>query len=187
MTSQIQAMISIDSGPETPGSINIEQNTETIYSDIAVKPDPGWEYVDGHDHFHAFDKSGDLPTLRTRPRHVDCNGSCGGVCGGEGYDVVDYFCHICDEQVTPQYLPDRDPKIIPTTRSWTVEVGQQVDMRAEVSVRATMGDTVMFGAAVGTDFSFADERYTSRLLGIGQLGIRSRPRAAVTSSEGGRG
>jgi hypothetical protein len=180
MNNTIQTMISIDNGHEVPGRIDIEQETETIYSNIATKPDQRWEQVDDNGHFHAFSADGKLPTLVPKTRHVDCDGihtypmdDC------DGYDVTDYYCRICNAEIEPKYVSDPGPWIVPTGKSWTVIVEQHVGPQAEVSVRATVGDAVMFGVAVATRLDWADGRSTAHLVGIGALGNRARQRATV--------
>lgn len=91
---------------------------EYVRSLYATLPDPGWEVVDGHGHVHRWALTGRdeyhrpeaLPTLIASSRHVPCDGSCGGVCGGEGYDVTVWHCRVCGEEVRPGFVPDHQAR-----------------------------------------------------------------------------
>lgn len=76
-----------------------------VRSATAVKPDIDWAYTDGHGHTHRW-HDGTLPTLVASNLQVDCDGSCGGVCGGEGYTTTQYHCVECEGLVEPGYVPD---------------------------------------------------------------------------------
>lgn len=92
----------------------------------ASMPDPGWVHVDSHGHEHRWAR-GDrnwsrpdaLPTLIQSYEHKECDGSCGGVCGGEGYDVSVWHCRVCGDQVEPGLQPD----YVARTRGIPIETG----------------------------------------------------------------
>ena len=75
-------------------------------------PDPAWEHTDSNGHFHAFAADGKTPTLETYSVHIGCDGSCGGVCEGEGYDENRWKCAVCGEEVEPRFVPDWDARTI---------------------------------------------------------------------------
>jgi hypothetical protein len=179
------AWITIDNGPPTPGRIGTDTEVIVVESRVATKPDPTWEHIDERGHFHAYGKGEELPTLIPRSRHVECDGSCRGVCGGEGYDVTQHFCRICDELIEPERLPDHGPRSLPGRMSWNVEVQAHVANGAEVSIRAEVGDQVLFGAAVATHIDMEADwngaRVTTHLLGISPLGTRKARKAVATS------
>lgn len=79
-------------------SMRSESPYETYDSDV---PDPAWVFTDGAGHFHAYDSDGRLPTLGRVLTHIDCDGSCGGVCDGDGYSRTEYQCPLCYEYVVP--------------------------------------------------------------------------------------
>lgn len=169
--------IIIDNGEPVSGSLEIEQNYETIESLYGTKPDPAWEFIDEAGHFHAYDTAGELPTLDGRARHVNCDGSCGGVCGGEGYNVTDWHCRICDQLIEPGQVDDRGPHQIATWRSWAVVVESERTIEGRVTVRIRMGDRVLFGVADAstTTITHALGRttITTKLFGYGALGQRA--------------
>ena len=186
-TSELRADITIDAGRTYLGTLIIEQGYEIIRSNIATKPDPGWEHIDTHGHFHAYDRDGKLPTLVARSRHVDCDGSCGGVCGGEGYDVTEWFCVICDEQVEPGRLDDHGPRQIPTRRDWLVKVENDAPITGDrVTVRIDAGNgTVMFGVAKAGRWQgtvgFDRTELVTTLYSAGPLGTRNASPAPIGS------
>lgn len=96
----------INGGTPWPCEVTIEQDTEWVPSDRATMPDPKWEFTDGNGHFHAFADKGELPTLNTEIVEMPCDGSCGGVCNGEGYTEHRYTCRICGEEIKPRWVPD---------------------------------------------------------------------------------
>lgn len=79
--------------------------TERARMESAVKPDQAWSYIDAAVHEHTW-LGRTLPTLERRSRHIPCDGSCGGVCEGEGYYVPEYVCPRCGEVVEPGHVPD---------------------------------------------------------------------------------
>lgn len=108
--------------PVVEGSLLVQQEvTERARMETAVKPDPAWAHRDVYGHVHRW-SGRKLPTLDRRSRHVPCDGSCGGVCEGEGYHVSYYVCRQCGVEVEPGTVPDelaRGPGI-PVTGQNTV-------------------------------------------------------------------
>lgn len=102
-----QAEIIINDGDTPwPCEVTVEQERINVSSERAVKPDAKWTHTDGNGHFHAFATNGELPTLNRETVPAPCDGSCGGVCNGEGYTVDRYTCLLCGEEVEPRYVPD---------------------------------------------------------------------------------
>lgn len=139
MESTVRAEASINDGPFFPAELTTGADVEMIRSETAVKPDPAWEHVDSHGHFHAFAEDGKTPTLATWLEQMPCDGSCGGVCEGEGYSEERWKCAICDEAVEPRFVPDedaRDTGIPVVNRTWaTVTVhGEGMPPNAESGV-----------------------------------------------------
>ena len=126
MSSTMLAQASINSSEFYPAKVEFGANVEYIRSETAVKPDPAWEHADSNSHFHAFAEDGKTPTLATYSVHIDCDGSCGGVCGGEGYDDLRWKCAICGEAVEPRFIPDED--------AWTTGVPVETFRWAKVTV-----------------------------------------------------
>lgn len=173
--------ISIDGGPELPGTLTTEIEMIEVGMARATKPDPSWELVDILGHFHAYDEDGKLPTLVARTRHADCDGmhvagfdqdpdTC------EGYDVTEHFCAICDEQIKPGSIDDSGPRQIPGRTSWWAEITASRPIKGTVSVRMVSGGRVLFGVAearvVSGEGGSDGMRLTSRLDGASPLGVR---------------
>jgi hypothetical protein len=176
--------VTINDGPILPGRLEVEQDVITYASATATKPDPQWEFIDPAGHFHAYDTDGELPTLVTRDRHVDCGLSHAdddlygdGQHDCEGYDVREYFCQICDEQIKPERLSDAGQKSMPGRKSWSVYVVSDRRIEGVVSVRFEMASKIYFGVAHAI-MEQAESgpgggiRVTTRLSGAGPLGIR---------------
>ncbi len=177
--SSVQTIVqaSINSGPDLPAELTIEQEFTVIRSERATRPDPAWTFTDDARHFHAWSGDRDLPTLDTRSRNAPCDGSCGGVCDGEGYTVTEHFCRICGQQIEPGRLPDQGEKRIPTARHWHLLVDSDRTLAQtgeHVSVRIVRDFLGYFGVAVVTSMSMAslgnEVRVTTRLDGGSQLG-----------------
>lgn len=187
--------IIVNNGDPMDGTLSIDVETETVYSDNATKPDPHWNTVDEAGHFHAWARSGTYPTLVTVLRHVPCDGMCGGVCGGEGYDEIDYHCRICNERVEAGRMDDSGAHHFTVGRTWAVEVeglvGQATQGRIEigpnrerVTVRIVEGGRAWFGVAevggIEARFSADDAPGTTTVLhGIGELGESPAPAAVL--------
>ncbi|MBO4272370.1 hypothetical protein [Microbispora triticiradicis] len=146
------ATASINNGQEWPCDVTIEQDVEYVRSELAMKPDPGWEFIDDAGHFHAFAEDGELPTLNSERVDVPCDGSCGGVCQGEGYTELRWTCRICEQEVKPGYVPDYkartlgEPIALPLQAWLTITSTEPVtNSRGEVSVRVRYGDQELFG------------------------------------------
>jgi hypothetical protein len=92
-------------------SVSYETDVEyvRVEPEHAVRPDPTWTHTDPAGHTHQWvDHDGMLavPTVRRERVHRPCDGSCGGVCGGEGWDETVLYCTGCDAQVEPRFTPD---------------------------------------------------------------------------------
>ena len=152
MLSTLTTMVVIDDRDPLPGELEIEQDTITILSNTATKPDPTWEHADAAGHFHAFTADGELPTLNVETVEVPCNGSCGDGDGCEGYTVDRYSCKLCGQEVEPCWIPDHHARMvgkqIPGRKSATVVVespdllGNQGD---EVTLRVRTGEDELIG------------------------------------------
>jgi hypothetical protein len=184
-TMELRGTVTIDNGEPLPATLTIEQHYEVIRSNIATKPDQRWEHIDTHGHFHAYDQDGKLPTLVSRPRHIDCDGSCGGVCEGEGYDITEWFCAICDEQVEPGRVDDHGPHSIPTRKDWSIKVpssapitGDRVTVRIELEHGIVMFGVAKVGSWEGT-FGSGHAEVITTLYSASPLGTRSAAPAAV--------
>lgn len=153
MSTTIAPMLaSINGGPGVPAILNIETEQIDVTTTTKTKPDMKWEHTDPSGHFHAFDKNGELPTLKSHSEHVACPGvhtspvfdddDC------EGYDELVYECVICGATVEPVWIttPSVCREFMPGRTYWTVEVEQQVT-EEWVSVRLTSGEIDMFGVA----------------------------------------
>ncbi|HEY2088626.1 MAG TPA: hypothetical protein VGH54_21725 [Mycobacterium sp.] len=194
---------SINGSEFHPTEIRFEESVEYARSETAVKPDPAWEYTDSNGHFHAFAEDGKTPTLTEYLVHVDCDGSCGGICEGEGYDEPHWKCAICGEEVEPAFIPDDDARTtgipVVTSRSASVTVrgtgslpriGQQdngdgtfiLDARpAQVSLRARTGE----GEMIGTGYASLSMTYRGGRAEwtITTYGARLLPRLAQPDQE----
>lgn len=156
MSSIKPVTIVIDNGEPMQGEYNASCEWIDVTSDRAVRPDPSWSFVDGRGHYHAWaqpaDSSRNLPTLKAESVEMPCDGSCGGVCGGEGYVRTEYHCGLCGEVVEPRTVPDRGTKTIPGLETHEVVVYGEV-AGERVSVLVHLGDRTMFGfgQVVSTD------------------------------------
>ncbi len=123
------------------------------------KADPLWTAVDSAGHFHA--RSGDgYPTLRSREIPVPCDGSCGGLCEGQGTSRTEWSCRICREVVEPGLIDGPHYGSIPGLYDWRMElegfaVGGPPPGYEPVSVRFDAAGPdrpwLFFGVAVQTD------------------------------------
>jgi hypothetical protein len=117
----VSGRASINSSDWHPADVRLDATFDYIRSETAVKPDPAWEHTDSNGHFHAFAQDGKTPTLVAYLVHIDCDGSCGGMCEGEGYDENHWKCAACGEEVEPRFVPDWDARTtgVPVlTRQW---------------------------------------------------------------------
>lgn len=154
-SSTVTGVVRIDDQQEWPCEIEIRNDIEYVRSDVAVKPDPEWEFVDDTGHFHAFAEGGKLPTLQSERVAMPCDGSCGGVCEGEGYTVLRWTCRICGQEVEPGYAPDEKARgmgvPIVTSKKAQVKVVSTKpigERRREVSLRVRVGDEELFGVGL---------------------------------------
>jgi hypothetical protein len=122
----VTTTISINGSGFYPAEVSLETDVQHVMDDRATKPDPAWEHTDSNGHFHAFAAGGKTPTLATYMVHVDYDGSCGGVCEGEGYDETHWKCVICGEEAHPRFVPDEETRTvgvpIMSRRWWAIKV-----------------------------------------------------------------
>jgi hypothetical protein len=120
----LAAEASINSSEFYPAEVRFEEAVDYVRSETAVKPDSAWEHTDSNGHFHAFAEDGKTPTLTEYLVHVECDGSCGGICEDEGYTDTHWKCAICGEEVEPAFIPDDDARMtgIPVVRGRSVSV-----------------------------------------------------------------
>jgi hypothetical protein len=182
------ADITIDDRPPLPGSYRIEEQVITLDT-TATAPDPTWNTVDAQGHWHAWTDDGKLPTLRTAPRHVPCDGTDhpgtdGDLC--DGYDAAALHCRICGEQITPRRIPAPHPTTVAVAHAWTVTLTAHPDApapkspaAATIRIRTSTGE-LLFGVAVpGPADRSADGTTVITFEGQTHLGHRHPPRAAT--------
>lgn len=189
----IAGWVRINDQPATEGTLTVERDVVLIYGDH-LRPDQGWTFVDAASHFHAYDQEGKTPTLVGRLRHIPCDGTCGGVCGGEGYAVTDKHCRICDEVIRPATVQDSTPIPVTGPSRWSVRVVHgrgapyPVGHRVTVRLMDAASEVQAFGIAEGGGLEafYADGRVTHSctLLGVGELG-RKGVRHAVGHATAG--
>jgi hypothetical protein len=170
----------IDDGPGTTGNLKIDQEWHRETTNLP-QPDPRWEHTDSNGHYHARseDQADPYPTLLSHVEQAACDGSCGGVCDGEGYSVTRYFCRACQNEIEPGVARGMHLISIPGLKSWTAEVAARVPLDGPVSVRVDCGNEVLFGIAqcISTEGGrFGPDEPTlefkSSLVGVGPLGRR---------------
>lgn len=88
------------------GHVSEDEDREVVWSQ-GPRPAPRWEFTDGNGHYHGWseDKHDPYPTLEAVSEPQPCDGSCGGVCRGEGYSTTRYFCRACREEIEPGVIP----------------------------------------------------------------------------------
>lgn len=177
----------INEGAPLQGRLKVTQERIDI-STNSPKSDRTWTFVDGAGHFHAW-SDGEYPTLVRKYEHRDCDGSCGGVCDGEGFDVTVYTCMLCREVVVPGVVPGPHFKTMPGMFDWSALLeGDSTDDLERLA--GTLGSSVMlrfeathpepwlfFGPAVIGDTTitggFGDRpRVSLSLYAAGKLGDR---------------
>lgn len=170
----------IDNGDPVRAELHVFQDVQEIRSALP-RSDPNWSHVDAAGHYHAYsdDEHDHYPTLLVRSEHRDCDGSCGGVCQGEGYHVDKYLCRICQEEQHPGALHGEHVIYRPGRKDWELTVEADVENR-QVSVVVRNGDTEHFGIAIGGDRIVTSSpdgiiRYRTHLHGASPLGRRKIP------------
>jgi hypothetical protein len=128
----------INSALTMSGKLYITQERIDV-STRGPKADPNWTAVDSAGHFHAMSGK-EYPTLHSRSIPVPCDGSCGGVCGGEGTSRTEWTCRLCAEVVEPGLIPGPHYDSIPGRYDWRIELdgfatGSFMPGHGEVSVR----------------------------------------------------
>lgn len=162
------------------GTLHIETDLiDVTMAGNTYKPDPGWTWVDKAGHFHAFTGDGSLPTLERYEKHLNCDGSCAGVCSDEGYTETRYRCRACGKRVKPGYAVDvagGTPRTKPGRTWWFAEVRGRTMWGADVSIRAVAGGRTFFGLATPRLASVVhaggDVEYRYEFHGVTELGRR---------------
>lgn len=117
-------------------TLSVREDVERVRVAGAVKPRPGWVGVDAAGHEHRWVKVPGSPHEHVSDadrveRHVPCDGSCGGVCEGEGYTVRVWVCRRCNSDVEPGYVDDwyaRDVGVpLTVTREYTIDMPLPTD------------------------------------------------------------
>jgi hypothetical protein len=198
---RVAGPISINGGKWLDGYIDVEQEILRIRSRDAVKPDQSWEFTDQAGHWHAFTDDGELPTIDRITLPMPCDGSCGGVCQGEGYHAYQDKCHACGEQLQPRWVPDEEARgegtPVEGRYSWGVQVEEYrplserlmltaLDFGQQVSVRLDNPQATYFGLAMVDRRSVQSDGELMRarvdLVGASQLGKRRRVAVATPSA-----
>lgn len=175
------ATIYVNGGPGMRGTLRVEQDVQRVPSNLP-RPNPRWEFTDAKGHYHAYadDKRDRYPTLEALTEPAACDGSCGGVCNGEGYHVTRYFCRICREEIEPGVLHGPHSLDIPGPTSWGLELEGAVPMGEKVSIRLKHGaQPELFGIAEAVQREHRRDvdgplATITRLVGVGPLGQRTR-------------
>lgn len=181
-----QVTVCINNGEPRVGSFQLKRPMDVEASNLP-RPNPRWEMVDSNGHYHAYStEPPEYPTLDTRPEHVECDGSCGGVCEGEGYSVTKYLCRICHEEIKPGLL--QGPHFIQIEGLWEWELA--VDgytptgsFDETVSVCIDQGNVRRWGVALVTGIQVSDGECRVELVGAGPLGRRSAAINGLTDTE----
>lgn len=151
-----------------------------------AEPDLRWTFVDAAGHFHAWDSAGALHTVELRLGHVDCDASCGGLCGGEGYSHGHWFCRLCQEEIRPGMIPGPHEVVLYQRQSWSVFVEDAPVIRAQrVSVRLEYdGKPTMFGVACveSRSGSAAGGGVSVKLSGEGPLSVMAKAPAGLVQT-----
>lgn len=105
--------LTLDGGTQIPVD-HLEFVGPEVHTEEGWIPDTTWTHTDSNGHLHAYwlptgdrkrpgrdDGDPQTPTLMASSRHVECDGSCGGVCDGEGYYEPVWHCIACGDEVTP--------------------------------------------------------------------------------------
>lgn len=178
-TSTSACMASVDGAEPVAAQIQIRRNDRVEWTN-QPKPDPKWQYVDAAGHFHAYDHDGrSTPTLVDRHEHRECDGSCGGVCDGEGYDIVHSFCAICDEEIQPGMTPGPHSFMIEGLMDWEIVVETPLTKPGKVSIVVTAGQWELFGIAEPHRIDAGSDGGRTWLRGVSELGRRQRGTEAV--------
>lgn len=175
----------INSALTMSGKLHITQDRIDI-STAGPKADSNWTAVDSAGHFHAMSGK-EYPTLRSREIPVPCDGSCGGVCEGEGTSRTEWSCRICREMVKPKRIPGPHYATMGGRMDWRVElegfsIGDFMLGHGDASVRFDASGPeprTFFGVALQTDCEVAsalgggNQPYVRMTLaGNGELGDR---------------
>ena len=135
--------------------VTFERDYEEVFSEGAVKPNPSWHITHG-DHEHRWDDRSVTAATRST-KHIPCDGSCGGVCQGEGYDVPVWLCETTGEELDPGTVPDPGPHRFLRGETWRLplvalpELPNEIAGAARIEFRAdgkahivTLGDARLY-------------------------------------------
>lgn len=137
------------------------------------RQDQNWTFIDAAGHYHACDIDGEYPTLTARNEHRDCDGSCSGVCGGEGYGVTVYTCPVCEERIEPGLLHGEHLFVVPGLKDWRAKVASYVPFQTPANVRfETSNGLTLFGTAIAVSGEVGSDGATTELGGYSKLGRR---------------
>lgn len=174
--------IIIDTLDPMPGELVVEVEAITYSSATDTRPSMSWVETDAAGHVHAYNEKGELPTLVGQLVHIDCNDVHTGVLDDpdepcEGYDVTEWHCAICDQEIKPQRLPDPGPKTMPGRRTWHVTVRPPKEITGKVTVWVRTGEVWHFGVAEARTESITlaagdAPLIVTRLDGVSALGRR---------------
>lgn len=175
---QVDVTVHINDGPPLRGRLTETQQMIDVSTGLP-QADRAWEHVDENGHYHAYthDEVVDhYPTLVSRGEHVECDGSCGGVCGGEGYVITRWFCRICDVEVQPGSVPGPHMATVPGMKDWRVTVYAALPElwnTDRLSVRMVSQLGGYFGVAIATDVQLDSNGWgEAELSGASPLGFR---------------
>lgn len=144
--------VRIDGADPVFATLHREQLWETIHSK-GPRWDPQWRHVDKAGHPHTYGPKGSTPTLDVRREQQPCDGTCGGICEGEGYGVTVFTCPRCGEQIEPGLIPGPHVVTIPKWTEWRLEVeGRVGGVEKDGVITFTPGDS----ARHAIDFSSPD-------------------------------
>jgi hypothetical protein len=166
MNASAAVSLRINDHPPVSGTFTVEQEYVAVHSLTATKPDKRWEHVDAAGHFHAYDQSGELPTLTTKRVEVES-------CGDEDCSYSVDACRICGERVNPGRVPDDMCRDIPGRISWKATTPERLEQRSLVTVRAEFTGYMVFGVGqvISTRIVSAGQ-CESLIVGAGPLGER---------------
>lgn len=182
----MKGTVHIDNGSALAAKLEISREQITQHTNTG-RPDLRWTHLDKASHWHAYDRDGTLPTLRAQEAPRPCDGSCGGVCQGEGYSVTIHHCRICDEQIEPGWEAGPHTIVLPGLTEWWIDLDrvQATDdtmtwyrrSREQMTARFHGVDKVVrFGIVLVTDLAMHGTHdgttVTARLHGAGPLGVR---------------
>jgi hypothetical protein len=149
MSMQTDVTVSINGAEPVPAVFTVTPLMIDASSFTASKPDMRWEFTDAAGHYHAYDHSGELPTIVRREefvrveRHADDEDDW-----DDGYTVTHIECALCGASVAPERVPDDPHRMIPGRTDYRLTLHTPIP-DGKFSVRVEAGDRVWFGIAEG--------------------------------------